>query len=180
MTLQIKRTTNAPGSSLNTISPISPPSGARAERNEQPGPATDLNELRAPDRCGDFSSMPVNGSDAVRARMVVGGKKLDALLCDGSFDKTREEQVTDAAFLGYRLATRQEHEAFAQRFIEEGSKDVIPPPVATAGVHYYSRGGVRDAEGRIEVSNGRYEGLDLTWLNDIAGMSALYVRERKE
>ncbi len=62
---------------------------------------------------------------AVEGQIEINGQKLETLLTDGSFHKTREDQIDYAKKLGYRMATREEQEPLVHGRFKEAVFQVV-------------------------------------------------------
>ncbi|MFO0416179.1 MAG: serine/threonine protein kinase, partial [Pseudomonadota bacterium] len=68
---------------------------------------------------GRGSFVRIGWHRAVRGEISANGQQIDTLLSEGSFNKTLDEQIAYAKKLGYRLATRKEHEAYINSLLEK-------------------------------------------------------------
>jgi hypothetical protein len=114
---------------------------------------------------------------AVRGEISANGQQIDTLLSRGSFNKTLEEQIAYAQELGYRLATREEHEAYVNGLLEKEADGSINKAEFNALKIYRARF-VRDTKGVLYVNGRRVHDRDSGWRGNGAGPydGALFVR----
>ena len=114
-------------------------------------------------------------------RCVVGaitlqGTHFDTLLSEGTFGKTRAEQMAYAASLGYRLATMEEHLAYVEGLLAKENNGMINEAEKAALATHRERH-LRNSEGRIEVCRRQILTLGTGWDRfNFSGFGALFVR----
>jgi len=113
---------------------------------------------------------------AVVGKISVRGTRLDTLLSEGSFNKTRADQIAYAETLGYRLATREEHRAYVESLIAK-EKDSSINLAESNALETYRKRFVWDNEGGLAVYGLRVHDDGGRWL-DMASpdFGALFVR----
>ena len=91
---------------------------------------------------------------AVVGQISINGQQLDTLLSDGSFGKSRSDQHEYAAQLGYRMATREENQAYVEGFLAKEGNDTINDAEEDA-LNTYRWYTVRDTAGALDVDGRR-------------------------
>jgi hypothetical protein len=99
----------------------------------------------------------VDGYQAVVGEITVNGQRLDTLLSEGSFNRSRRQQHADASELGYRMATREEHLAYVEGLLEKENSGTINDAEKGALRTYRDRY-VRDIDGGLVVGGRRVRG----------------------
>ena len=121
----------------------------------------------------------VDGHEAVVGQITVDGQQLDTLLSEGSFNKSREDQIAYARKLGYRMATREEHVAYVKDLLAKEDNNTINEAEKNALKTYRERY-VRDTSGGLVVDGRRVRG-DFYWIVDAyPSAGALFVRASAE
>lgn len=118
----------------------------------------------------------IDGEQAVVSQIGVRGRKLDTLLSEGSFSKTRADQIHYAEKLGYKLATREEHLAYVNNLLRKEADGSINKAESNALETYRDRH-VRDTKGGLDVYRQGVFVDDLNWNDsDRPFIGALLVR----
>jgi hypothetical protein len=123
----------------------------------------------------------VDNHKAVVGKITVNGQQLDTLLSEGSFNKLPAAQIAYAKELGYRMAYRAEHLAYAEDLLEKEGKGTINDAEKNA-LKTYREGLVRDAQGGLDVHRRRLRADHFIWDDDVAlaNRGALFVRASAE
>jgi len=121
----------------------------------------------------------VDGHQAVVGKITVNGQQLDTLLSEGSFNKSRSEQIEYAEKLGYRMATREEHLAYVKSLLAKEDNNTINYAEKNALQTYRERY-VRNTDGGLDV-DGRRVRVAFSWRgNGDPSFGALFVRASAE
>jgi hypothetical protein len=123
----------------------------------------------------------VDGHLAVVGKITANGQQLDTLLSEGSFNKSREDQIAYAEKLGYRMATREEHVAYVKDLLAKEDNNTINEAEKNALKTYRERY-VRDTQGGLNVA-GRRGVRDFVFHGRACGyprIGALFVRASSE
>ena len=122
----------------------------------------------------------VDGHEAVVGQITVNGQQLDTLLSEGSFNKSREDQIAYARKLGYRRATREEHVAYVKDLLAKEDNNTINEAEKNALKTYRERY-VRDTQGGLVVDGRCVRGRGYHWRGNVyPGYGALFVRASAE
>ena len=121
----------------------------------------------------------IDNHQAVVGQITVKGQQLDTLLTEGSFNKTREDQIAYAQRLGYRLATRAENRAYVRSLLAKEKDKSINAAEANALKTYRDRY-VRDTKGGLHVVGRRVYDYGRWVGRDNPGRGALFVRASAE
>ena len=122
----------------------------------------------------------VDGHQAVVGKITVNGQQLDTLLSEGSFNKSRADQIAYAEKLGCRMATRAENRAYVDSLLAKEEDKSINPAEANALKTYRDRY-VRDDEGGLDVDGRRVRVNVFSWgAYDDPNGGALFVRASAE
>lgn len=124
----------------------------------------------------------VDGHQAVVGKITVKGEPLDTLLSEGSFDKSRSDQIQYAEKLGYRMATREEHTAYVEGLLAKEDNNTINDAEKNA-LQSYRKRYVRDADGGLDVDGRGVRGLtpdSFFKFFDVPNRGALFVRVSAE
>jgi serine/threonine protein kinase len=134
---------------------------------------------RAPLAVGELRS--VDGHQAVVGKIAVNGQQLDTLLSEGSFKKSRAEQIAYAEKLGYRMATRKEHRAYVDSLLAK-EKDNSMNEAEAYALKTYRKSVIRDTKGGLAVAGRRVYAYDSLWHDGGASslIGALFVRASAE
>jgi hypothetical protein len=120
---------------------------------------------------------------AVVGQISVEGRLLDTVLTEGSYNKSRSEQMQYAHKLGYRMATRAEHLAYVEDLLAKEDNETINDAEEYA-LQIYRQWNryVRDYLGGLGVDDRRVCVVDIDWYSpcDVSDYYALFVRASKE
>jgi len=117
----------------------------------------------------------IDGHQAVVSQITVNGKQLDVLLTEGSFNKSRLEQRAYAESLGYRLATREENQAYVEGLLaKEGSETISD--AERDSLRTYRERLVRDSKGGLDIDRWLVREENSWGGLDHPRIGALYVR----
>jgi hypothetical protein len=121
----------------------------------------------------------IDNHQAVVGQITVNGQQLDTLLTEGSFKKSRADQIAYAEKLGYRMATRAENRAHIDSLLAKEEDKSINAAEANALQTYRDRY-VLDDQGGLDVV-GRRVRDDRDWYGgDRPDYGALFVRASAE
>ena len=122
----------------------------------------------------------IDDHQAVVGQITVNGQKLDTLLSEGSFNKSRSDQHEYAAKLDCRMATRAENRAYVDSLLAKEEDKSINAAEANALKTYIDRY-VRDDQGGLDVDGRRVGAYVIGW-SGIADprRGALFVRASAE
>jgi hypothetical protein len=109
-----------------------------------------LKRVSAPSATTVSEIKTIDGHQAVVGQIFVEGQQLDTLLTEGSFSKTRADQIAYAERLGYRLATREEHLAYVEDLLAKEENKTINDAEKNALETYLQRY-MRDTDGGLDV-----------------------------
>jgi hypothetical protein len=122
----------------------------------------------------------IDGHEAVVGQILVKGRHVETLLCDGALGLRRADQIAYAEKLGYRLATREENVAYAHRLLGKEVAGSINEAESYA-LATYRRGNVRDTTQSITVSGWGFDDHHYHWYPyDYPYDGALFVRDSPE
>jgi hypothetical protein len=122
----------------------------------------------------------VDGHQAVVGEISVNDRQLDTLLFEGSFNKSREEQIAYAKELGYRMATREENRAYVVSLLAKEKDKSINAAEAKA-LNFYRQRFVRDTAGALDVDGRRVVDRGSFWgASGVPLNGALFVRASAE
>ena len=122
----------------------------------------------------------IDNHQAVVGQITVNGQQLDTLLSEGSFNKSRSDQVEYAAKLDCRMATRAENRAYVDSLLAKEEDNSINAAEANALKTYRDRY-VRDTEGGLDVDGRRVRDHNYDWFARGAPVDgALFVRASAE
>jgi hypothetical protein len=131
----------------------------------------------------------VDGHQAVIGQIRFSGRRLDTLLTEGSFNRSREDQIAYAKSLGYRMATREEHRAYVDDLLAKEADGSINKAEAIA-LKVYRRFDsmalpfyliIRDTQGGLGLDGRRFHSHDNRWgSQDFFSDGALFVRASAE
>lgn len=122
----------------------------------------------------------VDGHQAVVGEITVNGQRLDTLLSEGSFNRSRSQQHADASELGYRMATCEEHLAYVEGLLEKENSGTINAAEANA-LKTHRESLVRDEQGGLVVDGRRVRAYNSFWSAGVAlYIGALFVRTSAE
>lgn len=96
----------------------------------------------------------IGENQAVESQISLNGRQLETLLCEGSFNRSREGQIAYAKSLGYRMATREENLAYVEGLLAKEANGTIDNAERIALATYRVRE-VRDTEGGLDVVDDR-------------------------
>ena len=129
---------------------------------------------------GAATTTQIDNHQAVAGKITVKGQQLDTLLTEGSFNKTRNDQIAYARSLGYRLATRKEHLVYIKGLLAKQADNTINDAEKNALKTYRDRF-VRDTKGGLAVVGWRVRGDGYDWHGrGFPDCGALFVRASAE
>ena len=122
----------------------------------------------------------IDNHQAVVGQITVNGQQLDTLLSEGSFNKSRSDQVEYAAKLDCRMATRAENRAYVDSLLAKEEDKSINAAEANALKTYIDRY-VRDDQGGLDVVGRRVHDDAYRWPGNVYPRDgALFVRASAE
>jgi hypothetical protein len=121
----------------------------------------------------------IDNHQAVVGQITVNSQQLDTLLTEGSFKKSRADQIAYAEKLGYRMATCAENRAYVDSLLAKEEDKSIDAAEANALQTYRDRY-VRDDQGGLDVDGRRVRDRNVWRGSADPGSGALFVRASAE